>query len=480
LRWCLNAYSQKHLDRLNMNNNTIELINFIQLVYADGVLTEKEAKAVSAKAEALGISQEEAEVILEQFASNPDSIINMVQQHKAATSAVAPSEKSVKKRVSQDIKLSLHHEKINIKADKSYQQLEGLNYDEIYLRTVKKLFKSSKGEKVKQIKEIEKEISNLKKESKLGSDTSQSLEQKKVKRKAIYDSWTTLLSAFVLLWSYFSLIGLKSDWVSILIGIGFSVLVTFLISSFFSGLIDGYINEEISMLDNSVDYLSENNSEIASSIERLNSIKHAVLESLNEQQLFQSLSKNKSKPLELNPFYETGCNEIVRQTEISDGDMQKIITNCLFIKDIIKQKNESLHDYVESQANTELPSAKNFHSIERQVAEINVYMALLNGYCYSIQNLSERTQFEHFLSENLINLSRKDRLQLQGMKKMIGQLTHLNDNISNLSREVMEIKDSLNDFEHTLGMLEYSMDDVRYSVDDIKYDMAESKKSKNK
>ena len=479
MRWCLNAYSQKHFDRLNMNNNTIELINFIQLVYADGVLTEKEAKAVSAKAEALGISQEEADVILEQFASNPDSIINMVQQHKAATSAVAPTEKSVKKRVSQDIKLSLHHEKINIKADKSYQQLEGLNYDEIYLRTVKKLFKSSKGEKVKQIKEIEKEISNLKKESKLGSDTSQSLEQKKVERKAIYDSWTTLLSAFVLLWSYFSLIGLKSDWVSILIGIGFSVLVTVLISSFFSGLIDGYINEEIAMLDNSVDYLSENNSEIASSIERLNSIKHAVLESLNEQQLFQGLSKNKSKPLELNPFYETGCNEIVRQTEISDGDMQKIITNCLFIKDIIKQKSESLHDYVESQANTELPSAKNFHSIERQVAEINVYMVLLNGYCYSIQNLSERTQFEHFLSENLINLSRKDRLQLQGMKKMIGQLTHLNDNISNLSREVMEIKDSLNDFEHTLGMLEYSMDDVRYSVDDIKYDMAESKKSKN-
>lgn len=475
----MNAYSQKHFDRLNMNNNTIELINFIQLVYADGVLTEKEAKAVSAKAEALGISQEEADVILEQFASNPDSIINMVQQHKAATSAVAPTEKSVKKRVSQDIKLSLHHEKINIKADKSYQQLEGLNYDEIYLRTVKKLFKSSKGEKVKQIKEIEKEISNLKKESKLGSDTSQSLEQKKVERKAIYDSWTTLLSAFVLLWSYFSLIGLKSDWVSILIGIGFSVLVTVLISSFFSGLIDGYINEEIAMLDNSVDYLSENNSEIASSIERLNSIKHAVLESLNEQQLFQGLSKNKSKPLELNPFYETGCNEIVRQTEISDGDMQKIITNCLFIKDIIKQKSESLHDYVESQANTELPSAKNFHSIERQVAEINVYMVLLNGYCYSIQNLSERTQFEHFLSENLINLSRKDRLQLQGMKKMIGQLTHLNDNISNLSREVMEIKDSLNDFEHTLGMLEYSMDDVRYSVDDIKYDMAESKKSKN-
>jgi peptidoglycan hydrolase CwlO-like protein len=103
-------------------------------------------------------------------------------------------------------------------------------------------------------------------------------------------------------------------------------------------------------------------------------------------------------------------------------------------------------------------------------------MTLLNGYCYSIQSLSERTQFEHFLSENLINLSKKDKLQLQGMKKMIGQLSNINENVSGLSKEVMMLKDSIRDVKNTVSSLEYSVDDMRYSVDDIKYDIKDSQK----
>jgi chromosome segregation ATPase len=245
----------------------------------------------------------------------------------------------------------------------------------------------------------------------------------------------------------------------------------------FTPLIDGYINKEISLLDDTVDDLSDNDNEIQSSIKRLIKIKTAVTESLNEQKEFNELVKSKRNSLEIIPFYEAGCNEIIRQTEISDGDMQKIMQNCLFIRDAIKEESNELNDYTKNESKSGLPSPPVFRSIEQKISKLNVYMTLLNGYCYSIQSLSERTQFEHFLSENLINLSMKDKLQLQGMKKMIGQLSNINESVSGLSREVMMLKDSMSDIENTVSSLEYSVDDMRYSVDDIKYDIADSQKN---
>lgn len=459
-----------------MNDKTIELIEFINFLYVDGVLSEKEVNSIQAKAKALDIGPEETEVIIEQVTSDPESVKNMVLQFKSwSVNTVSPVAKSGKKRVSQELKLSLHTDKILFKENESFKKLNTLSYDEIFLRTIQKIFKSSIGEKVKQLKEIEKEISDLKKESKAGSEISSALEKRKIERKAVFEIWTVLLYTFTLLWTYFSLIGLKSDWVSIVVGIGFSILVVVLINVVFTPLIDGYINKEISLLDDTVDDLSENDNEIQSRLKRLIKIKTAVTESLNEQKNFQELVKSKRNSLEIIPFYEAGCNEIIRQTEISDGDMQKIIMNCLFIRDAIKEESDELNDYTKNESKSGLPSPSVFRSIERKISKINVYMTLLNGYCYSIQSLSERTQFEHFLSENLINLSKKDKLQLQGMKKMIGQLSNINESVSGLSREVMMLKDSISDIDDTLSMLEYSVDDMRYSVDDIKDDIADSK-----
>ncbi|MSP70077.1 MAG: hypothetical protein EXR20_07380 [Bacteroidetes bacterium] len=459
-----------------MNDKTIELIEFINFLYVDGVLSEKEVNSIQAKAKALDIGPEETEVIIEQVTSDPESVKNMVLQFKSwSVNTVSPVAKSGKKRVSQELKLSLHTDKILFKENESFKKLNTLSYDEIFLRTIQKIFKSSIGEKVKQLKEIEKEISDLKKESKAGSEISSALEKRKIERKAVFGIWTGVLYAFTLLWTYFSLIGLKSDWVSIVVGIGFSILFVVLINMVFTPLIDGYINKEISLLDDTVDDLSENDNEIQSRLKRLIKIKTAVTESLNEQKNFQELVKSKRNSLEIIPFYEAGCNEIIRQTEISDGDMQKIIMNCLFIRDAIKEESDELNDYTKNESKSGLPSPSVFRSIERKISKINVYMTLLNGYCYSIQSLSERTQFEHFLSENLINLSKKDKLQLQGMKKMIGQLSNINESVSGLSREVMMLKDSISDIDDTLSMLEYSVDDMRYSVDDIKDDIADSK-----
>jgi hypothetical protein len=460
-----------------MNDKTIELIEFINLLYVDGVLSEKEVNAIQGKAKALDIGPEETEVIIEQYTSDPESVKNMVLQFKSSINTVSPVAKSGKKRVSQELKLSLQTDKILFKENESFKKLNTLSYDEIFLRTIQSIFKSSTGEEVKQLKEIEKEISVLKKESKDGSEISSALEKRKIERKAVFEIWTMLLYTFTLLWTYFSLIGLKSDWVSIVVGIGFSILVVVLINVVFTPLIDGYINKEISLLDDTVDDLSDNDNEIQSTIKRLIKIKTAVTESLNEQKEFNELVKSKRNSLEIIPFYEAGCNEIIRQTEISDGDMQKIMQNCLFIRDAIKEESNKLNDYTKNESKSGLPSPPVFRSIEQKISKLNVYMTLLNGYCYSIQSLSERTQFEHFLSENLINLSMKDKLQLQGMKKMIGQLSNINESVSGLSREVMMLKDSIGDIENTVSSLEYSVDDMRYSVDDIKYDIADSQKN---
>ena len=459
-----------------MNDKIIKLIEFINFLYVDGVLSEKELNAIQAKGKSLDIGPEETEVIIEQCTSDPESVKNMVLQFKSSVNTVSPVEKSVKKRVSQELKLSLHTDKILFKENESFKKLNTLSYDEIFLRTIQSIFKSSKGEKVKQLKEIEKEISDLKKESEAGSEISSAVEKRKIERKAVFEIWTVLLYSFTLLWTYFSLIGLKSDWVSIVVGIGFSILFVVLINVVFNPLIDGYINKELSLLDDTADDLSDNDNEIRSSIKRLINIKTAVTESLNKQKEFNEFVKSKPNSLEIIPFYEAGCNEIIRQTEISDGDMQKIITNCLFIRDAIKKESDELNNYTKNESKSGLPSPPVFRSIEQKISKINVYMTLLNGYCYSIQSLSERTQFEYFLSENLINLSKKDKLQLQGMKKMIGQLSNINKNVSGLSKEVMMLKDSISDVKNTVSSLEYSVDDMRYSVDDIKYDIADSQK----
>ena len=459
-----------------MNDKIIKLIEFINFLYVDGVLSEKELNAIQAKGKSLDIGPEETEVIIEQCTSDPESVKNMVLQFKSSVNTVSPVEKSVKKRVSQELKLSLHTDKILFKENESFKKLNTLSYDEIFLRTIQSIFKSSKGEKVKQLKEIEKEISDLKKESEAGSEISSAVEKRKIERKAVFEIWTVLLYSFTLLWTYFSLIGLKSDWVSIVVGIGFSILFVVLINVVFNPLIDGYINKELSLLDDTADDLSDNDNEIRSSIKRLINIKTAVTESLNKQKEFNEFVKSKPNSLEIIPFYEAGCNEIIRQTEISDTEMQEIIRNCLCIRDAIKEESNELNNYTKNESKSGLPSPPVFRSIEQKISKINVYMTLLNGYCYSIQSLSERTQFEYFLSENLINLSKKDKLQLQGMKKMIGQLSNINKNVSGLSKEVMMLKDSISNIENTVSSLEYSVDDVRYSVDDIKYDIADSQK----
>ena len=253
-----------------------------------------------------------------------------------------------------------------------------------------------------------------------------------------------------------------------------------LVRQLFSILINGYIIKEISLIENKVDSISDNDEDIQSDLKRLKLIKSAVSESLKNQKSFQDLVDNKSKSLDVLPFHEKGCNEIIRQTEISDSEMQKIITNCLFIRDAVKKESAELETYVKNKASNGLPAKEVFNFIEKKVSKMNVYMTLLNGYCYSIQSLSERTQFEHFLTENLVNLSKKDKLQLHGMKKMIGQLGKINSSISGLSTEVMMMKDTIQRVENSVDMLEYTMDDVRYSVDDMKYDIAESQKSTSK
>ena len=155
-----------------MNDKTIELIEFINFLYVDGVLSEKEVNAIHGKAKALDIGAEETEVMIEQCTSDPESVKNMVLQFKSSVNTVSPVAKSGKKRVSQELKLSLQTDKILFKENESFKKLNTLSYDEIFLRTIQSIFKSSAGEKVKQLKEIEKEISVLKKESKAGSEIS--------------------------------------------------------------------------------------------------------------------------------------------------------------------------------------------------------------------------------------------------------------------------------------------------------------------
>ena len=153
-----------------MNDKTIELIEFINFLYVDGVLSEKEVNSIQGKAKALDIGPEETEVIIEQCTSDPESVKNMVLQFKSSVNTVSPVAKSGKKRVSQELKLSLQTDKILFKENESFKKLNTLSYDEIFLRTIQSIFKSSTGEKVKQLKEIEKEISVLKKESKASAE----------------------------------------------------------------------------------------------------------------------------------------------------------------------------------------------------------------------------------------------------------------------------------------------------------------------
>ena len=463
-----------------MNDKIIELIDFISLLNVDGVISKKEKTAILAKAKSLEIGSEEVEVIIDQFTSNPESVMSIVPKQRELKNSKAAVENSGKKRASQDIKLSLPIETVSYLENESFKKLNTLSYDEIYLRTLESVFNSSKGEKVKKLSQLDKEIHDLKSESKQGSDASDSLGQIKVQRHGLFDVWKGLLSVFVLLWTYVSLIGMKTDWVSIVVGVGFSVIVMLLVRQLFSILINGYIIKEISLIENKVDSISDNDEDIQSDLKRLKMIKSAVSESLKNQKSFQDLVDNKSKSLDVLPFHEKGCNEIIRQTEISDAEMQKIITNCLFIRDAVKKESAELETYVKNKASNGLPSKEVFNFMEKKVSKMNVYMTLLNGYCYSIQSLSERTQFEHFLTENLVNLSKKDKLQLQGMKKMIGQLGKINSSVTGLSKEVMMMKDTIQRVENSVDMLEYTMDDVRYSVDDMKYDIAESQKSTSK
>lgn len=460
-----------------MNDKTIELIDFISLLNADGVISQKEITVILAKAKSLEIGSEEVEVIIDQFTANPESVMTIVQKHRELKNSKAPVENSGKKRASQEIILSLPSETVSYLESDSLKKLYKLSYEEIYLRTLESVFKSSKGEKVKKLSQLDKEIHDLKAKSKQGSDSSDRLEQIKVKRHGLFDVWTSLLSVFVLLWTYLSLIGMRTDWVSIVVGVGFSVIVLLLVRQLFSILINGYISKEISLIEDKVESISDNNITIQSELKRLKLIRSAVSSSLEDQKSFQKMVDNNSKSLEVLPFHEKGCNEIIKQTEVSDAEMQKIITNCLFIRDAIKKESAELETYVKNKALIGLPSIEVFNFLNKKVAKMNVYMTLLNGYCYSIQSLSERTQIEYFLTENLINLSKKDKLQLQGMKRMIGQLGKINISVSGLSKEVMMMKDTIQSVENSVEMLEYTMNDVRYSVDDMKYDIGESQQS---
>ena len=463
-----------------MNQNTIELIDFIDLLHIDSVLSEKERKAIVKKAQSLGIGTEETEVIIEQFTTDPQSVRSAILQFKSEIGIVNGSSSNTKKRASQELNLSLPSEKGSIEKDGSFLELSNLSYDEVYRRSVKSLIHKGTDIEVKTLKEIENEILDLKKKSKSGSEVSDGMEKRKIERRAIFQTWTNLLYAFTFIWTYFSLIGLKSDWISICVGVGFSLIFVILINVMFSGLIDGYVNNEIELLEDKVDDLSAFDDEIQAKIKQLNAMKLAVSNSLKDQKEFNELLNSRRSFLETIPFYESGCNEIIRQTEISDSDMQKIITNCLFIKDSVKKEVVELNKYLKNQSKSGLPSSIVFKTIEKKTSEINVYMTLLNGYCYSLQSLSERTQFEHFLSENLINLSKKEKIQIQGMKKMINQLSNINKNVTGLSNEILMIRDSISNVENTVSMLEYSMDDMRYSVDDIRYDIADSQNSNSK
>ena len=82
-----------------MNDKTIELIEFINFLYVDGVLSEKEVNSIHGKAKALDIGAEETEVIIEQCTSDPESVKNMVLQFKSSVNTVSPVAKSGKKRV---------------------------------------------------------------------------------------------------------------------------------------------------------------------------------------------------------------------------------------------------------------------------------------------------------------------------------------------------------------------------------------------
>ena len=75
-----------------MNDKTIELIDFITLLNADGEISKKEKTAILAKAKSLEIGPEEAEVIIDQFTTNPESVMTIFQKHRDFKKSGAPIE----------------------------------------------------------------------------------------------------------------------------------------------------------------------------------------------------------------------------------------------------------------------------------------------------------------------------------------------------------------------------------------------------
>lgn len=119
-----------------MNDKIIELIDFISLLNVDGVISKKEKTAILAKAKSLEIGSEEVEVIIDQFTSNPESVMSIVPKQRELKNSKAAVENSGKKRVSQDIKLSLPIETVSYLENESFKKLNTLSNDEIYLRTI--------------------------------------------------------------------------------------------------------------------------------------------------------------------------------------------------------------------------------------------------------------------------------------------------------------------------------------------------------
>ena len=99
------------------------------------------------------------------------------------------------------------------------------------------------------------------------------------------------------------------------------------------------------------------------------------------------------------------------------------------------------------------------------ISQINIFIAILNSYSLSLNNLSERTKLEHFLGENLLNISKVERLKLDGMQNMLYELNSLNLGIRNVANEIKSVQDAIDSMGYSMGA---TLENIEYSIDNKK------------
>ena len=445
-------------------NNLKGLLEFLRICYTDGEIDEAEMNMYFIKAEQLGYSKSEAEFYLNQFKKNPDGFYNEILKQNEIAQPRAGSKQKLKAK--QEIILGLNDKDIHLSSISNLSQLLSLNYDKLFQRTVASLnLKTNNKYKIQTLDSLRSKIENLNQEKNDLTNEKKGFDKQIKERDSKLSNPVITLGFIVFFYTYFNFIGLNTEIWIIISGILFSSLLTALIlwpiAAYKRRILKKQLSEFYNKRDSIINVIESEQLEI----NNLTLILTTLETNLSEQNEFNQLVEKSSKDLSVNPFDEQLANNLISSTDIQDSDFQKFMTNCLFLKDNISKIKNEINTEIDHIVSNGFPNHNKFIMLKGFISQINIFIAILNSYSLSLNNLSERTKLEHFLGENLLNISKVERLKLDGMQNMLYELNSLNLGIRNVANEIKSVQDAIDSMGYSMGA---TLENIEYSIDNKK------------